>query len=299
MRGKKSTVKKSHKPWGGDLPFPRKPYTTWFNDILVACLSLPGCLERMGFAAFSKSWSHQAAAMRHIWQIGEAASRQPASVRRQHPVDWKALVHLKERMGISGGEPAMTPRQIWNFVRKDVPVLQEKLADDEGLLVAQRRLRDRDRLSIKEINRLLREGRRRRKRKDARAAAEARSDARLARIAERRLAKFEAGHERAIPSAEMWERLGLGPREDKPQAPYSHRYHFVFWQEDGIWSAKAPSVRGAYGVGPTAGEVKDDLIQALEALSEHLKKSGENMKAAVCDRLVATWKTSKPRPRRK
>jgi len=60
---------------------------------------------------------------------------------------------------------------------------------------------------------------------------------------------------------------------------------------DEIWSAKAPSVRGVYGVGPTAEEAKDDLVEALEALSEHLKKSGENRKAAVCDRLVASWKT--------
>jgi uncharacterized protein with HEPN domain/predicted RNase H-like HicB family nuclease len=292
-------MKKSRKPWGGDLGFPRKPVTTWFNDILVACLNLPGCLKGMGFAAFKSSWSRQAASLHHIHQIGEAASRQPASVRRQHrDVDWKALVKLKKRTGFPR-DLEMTPREIWNFVREDAPALLTKLADDEGLLVAQRRLRDRDRLSIKEINRLLREGRRRSKRKAARAAAEARSDARLVKIAERRLAKFEAGHERAIPSAEMWERLGLGPREDKPQAPYSHRYHFVFWLEDGIWSAKAPSVRGVYGVGPTAAAAKDDLVEALEALSEHLKKSGENRKAAVCDHLVATWKTSKPRPRRK
>ncbi len=89
----------------------------------------------------------------------------------------------------------------------------------------------------------------------------------------------------------MRERLGLGPRGDKPQAPYSHRYHFVFWLEDGIWSAKAPAVRGVYGVGPTAAAAKDDLVEALEALSEYLRKSGENRKAAVCDRLVASWKT--------
>jgi hypothetical protein len=58
-------------------------------------------------------------------------------------------------------------------------------------------------------------------------------------------------------------------------------------------------VSGAYGVGATAVEAKDDLIQALEALSEYLKKSDEKMKAAVCDLLVATWKTKKPGRRRK
>lgn len=290
-------MKKSRKPWFGDLGLPRKPATTWFNDILVACLNLPGCLKGMGFATFKSSWSRQAASLHHIHQIGEAASRQPVSVRRQHrDVDWKALVKLKKRTGFPR-DLEMTPREIWNFVREDAPALLTKLADDEGLLVAQRRLRDRDRLSIKEINRLLREGRRRSKRKAARAAAEARSDARLVKIAERRLAKFEAGHERAIPSAEVMKSLGVDL--GKPQSPFNHRYTFVFWFEDGLWTAKAPAVPGAYGIGVTAQEAKDDLIQALEALSEHLKKSDENMKAAVCDRLVATWNTAKPRPRRK
>ncbi|MGC9985307.1 MAG: hypothetical protein ABSF35_16965 [Polyangia bacterium] len=73
-------AEKARKPWGGDLGFPRKPASTWLNDIVVACLSLPLCLERMGFAAFKSSWVRQAAALHHIHQIGEAASRQPASV---------------------------------------------------------------------------------------------------------------------------------------------------------------------------------------------------------------------------
>jgi predicted RNase H-like HicB family nuclease len=92
-------------------------------------------------------------------------------------------------------------------------------------------------------------------------------------------------------------RFGLDLNE--PQSPFNHRYGFVFWFEDGLWTAKAPAVTGAYGIGVTALEAKDDLVQALETLSEHLKKSAENRKAAVCDRLVATWKTSKPTSRRK
>jgi predicted RNase H-like HicB family nuclease len=200
----------------------------------------------------------------------------------------EGLVRLKER------KARMTPREIWEFVRKGVPTLLEKLADDEGLLVARKRLRDRDRLlSIKDINRLLREGRRRSRRKAARAAAEARADARDARIAERRIAELDAGRVRAISSEEMRERLGLGPRGDKPQAPYSHRYHFVFWLEDEIWSAKAPSVRGVYGVGPTAEEARDDLVEALKAMSDHLEDVGESKKAAVCGRLVKAWQRRK------
>ena len=277
------------------LRFPRKPATTWINDILVACLSLSQSLEDMDFAAFRASRPHQAAALRHTREIGVAAAHQPASVRRQYrAVDWKALIRLSERTA------RMAPREIWNFGSKDAPAVLEKLADDEGLLVARKRLRDRDRLlSIKDVNRLLREGRRRSRRKAEREAAEARADARDVRIAERRLAELDAGRVRAISGAEMRERLGLGPRGDKPQTPYSHRYHFVFWLEDEIWSAKAPSVRGVYGVGPTAEEAKDDLLDALKSLSDHLEDVGERKKAAVCGRLAKAWKTSKPRQRRK
>ena len=89
----------------------------------------------------------------------------------------------------------------------------------------------------------------------------------------------------------MRERLGLGPRGDKPQTPYSHRYHFVFWLEDGLWSAKTPTVRGVYGVGVTAEKAKRDMVEALQTMADYLKKTGENRKAAACNRLVKAWKT--------
>ena len=83
--------------------------------------------------------------------------------------------------------------------------------------------------------------------------------------------------------------LVLGPKPASGRL--NRRYGFVFWLEEGLWTARAPAVSGAYGVGATAVEAKDDLIQALEVLSECLKKSGEDEKAAVCDWLVKSWKT--------
>ena len=258
MKSKKSVAKKPHTPWLGDLVLTPKPASAWFNDILIACKRLPQCLEGVSFAKFSASRPHQDAAMRHIQQIGEAASRQPTRVRLRHPaVDWSALVRLKKMIGLRGS-PTMTPRQIWDFVL-EIPKLEKWLRETWT--------------------------------KAEREAAEARADARDARIAELRAAEFDAGRVSAISSAEMRESLGLGPRGNKPQAPYSHRHHFVFWLEDGIWSAKAPSVRGVYGVGPTAAAAKDDLVEALKAMSEHLEDVGESKKAAVCDRLVKAWKT--------
>jgi uncharacterized protein with HEPN domain/predicted RNase H-like HicB family nuclease len=285
-------MESKYKSRGGGLSFarlrlPRKSVAVWFNDIITASLSLPQCAEGMNFASFRASRPHQAAAQRHIREITEAASRQPSDVKRRHRgVDWKALIRLKER------KTRMTAREIWKFIREGVPALLGELADEEGLMVARKRLRDRDRLlSIKVINRLLREGRRRGRRRAARAAAEARADARDVRIAERRIAELDAGRVRAISSEEMRERLGLGPRGDKPQTPYSHRYAFTLWLEDEIWTAKAPSVRGVYGVGPTAEEAKDRLVKALKAMSDHLEDVGESKKAAVCSRLVKAWKT--------
>lgn len=346
------------------LRFPRKPATTWFNDIIVACLNLPQCAEDMDFTAFKASRPRQAAALRHMHQIGEAASRQPAGVKRQYrAVDWKALIRLKKRTA------RMTPREIWEFIRKGAPTLLEKLADDEGLLVAQKRLRDRDRLlSIKDINRLLREGRRRSRRKAEREAAEAREDASDQRVVERHLAKLRAGRVRAIPMEEVMLKLGMDPFKDRlkklrphpvydfgfweaRRPPGGWRCHalalpgilgiggtaagakdslftrlallekstkvpgerelcrhllgtwkataamrmqdFVFWEEEGIWSAVAPPIQGVYGIGPTVTAAKDDLVEALKAMSDHLEDAGENKKAAVCARLVGAWKAKK------
>ena len=65
---------------------------------------------------------------------------------------------------------------------------------------------------------------------------------------------------------------------------------FVFWEEEGIWSAVAPSVQGVYGTGPTVTAAKDDLVEALKAMAGYLEEIGEGKKAADCGRLVKAWK---------
>jgi len=89
------------------------------------------------------------------------------------------------------GSPTMTPRQIWDFVL-EIPRLEKWLRETWT--------------------------------KAEREAAEARADARDARIAERRIAELEAGRVRAISSEEMRERLGsvhAGQATDpvQPQVP--------------------------------------------------------------------------------
>jgi predicted RNase H-like HicB family nuclease len=66
---------------------------------------------------------------------------------------------------------------------------------------------------------------------------------------------------------------------------------FVLWEEEGIWSAVAPSIQGVYGIGPTVTAAKNDLAEALKAMADHLEEMGETKKAAVCVRLVKAWKT--------
>ena len=264
MKSKKSVAKKSRKPRGGDLVLGPKPVAAWFGDMLIACKRIPECLEGLSFAKFSASRLHQDAVMRHLWQLGEAASRQPSKVRLRHPaVDWRALVLFKRMIGLRGNA-TMTPRQIWDFA-KDITKLEKYLC--------------------RSWTRTQRE------------AAEARADARDVRMADRILANIDAGRVRAYSHDELLKHLGLEP--GNPQSRLNRRYGFVFGLEEGLWTARAPAVSGASGVGATAVEAKNDLIQALEVLSEYLKKSGENTKAAVCDLLVFAWKTSKPRPRRK
>jgi predicted RNase H-like HicB family nuclease len=68
---------------------------------------------------------------------------------------------------------------------------------------------------------------------------------------------------------------------------------FVFWEEKGIWSAVAPPIQGVFGIGPTVTAAKDDLVEALKAMFDHLEDVGESKKAAVCGRLVKAWKTKK------
>jgi uncharacterized protein with HEPN domain/predicted RNase H-like HicB family nuclease len=231
--------------------------------MLIACKRISECLEGLNFARFSASRLHQDAVVRHIWQLGESASRQPTKVRLRHPaVDWSALVRFKKTIGLRGNA-TMTPREIWDFAR-EIPKLEKDLC--------------------RSWTRTQRE------------EAEARADARDVRMAEEICADIDAGRVRAYSREEMLKHLGLEP--GNPERRLNRKYGFVFWFEEGLWTAHAPAVPGAYGVGATALEAKDDLTQALGTLSEHLEKSGEKTKAAVCRLLVVTWKTKKPRPRR-
>jgi len=68
---------------------------------------------------------------------------------------------------------------------------------------------------------------------------------------------------------------------------------FVFWEEEGIWSAVAPPVQGVFGTGPTVTAAKDDLVASLKVMASYLKSVGEGKKAAECDRLVRAWKIKK------
>ena len=332
MKSKKSVAKKSHKPWLGDLVLTPKPASAWFNDILIACKRLPQCLEGVSFAKFSASRPHQDAAMRHIQQIGEAASRQPTRVRLRHPaVDWSALVRLKKMIGLRGS-PTMTPRQIWDFVL-EIPKLEKWLRETW-----------------------------------TKAEREAAEDASDQRVVERHLVDLRAGRVRMIPHEQVMLDHGMDPFKDRMKRPRPRpvydfgfwearrppggwRCHalalpgilgiggtaagakdclftrlallekstkapgervlcrrllgtwkataamrmqdFVFWEEEGIWSAVAPPIQGVYGTGPTVTAAKDDLVEALKTMSEYLEETGEGKKAADCGRLVAAWKTGK------
>ncbi len=259
VESKKPAAKDPHEFWLDDVALTPKPASEWFKDIQIACERLPMCLGFLDFARFSASRAHQDATVRHIYQIAEAASHQPSRIRLQHPaIDWKALVRLKKRTAYPFS-PLMSPKEIWDYIHKEVPEL------DMGL--------------------------RKRWTKAAREAAEARADARDVRMADKICADLDAGRVRAISSVEMRKRLGLAPSGNKPQTPYSHRYHFCFWLEDGLWSAKTPAIRGVYGVGVTAEKAKRDLVEALQTMADYLKKTGENRKAAACNRLVKAWKT--------
>lgn len=45
--------------------------------------------------------------------------------------------------------------------------------------------------------------------------------------------------------------------------------------EEGMWTAHAPSVPGAYGLGPSSDAAEADLREALELLAEHLEEAGD------------------------
>jgi len=52
-------------------------------------------------------------------------------------------------------------------------------------------------------------------------------------------------------------------------------YEYVSWEEEGIWTAHAPSFPGVYGIGSTSREAEKDLLEALELMTSYLTEIGE------------------------
>lgn len=67
------------------------------------------------------------------------------------------------------------------------------------------------------------------------------------------------------------------------------QYDILLWRDEGIWTAHAPSVPGAYGIGRTPKAAKADLAGALRELATYLKSRNRKLPrpfAARCDRVA-------------
>jgi predicted RNase H-like HicB family nuclease len=85
---------------------------------------------------------------------------------------------------------------------------------------------------------------------------------------------------------------GRGPRISVDK--FCEQWHFytmkkvrecVMWDEDGVWTAHAPSVPGVYGLGDTPEASSKDLTEALELMSAYLHDVGEVLPEARSVRL--------------
>ena len=57
-------------------------------------------------------------------------------------------------------------------------------------------------------------------------------------------------------------------------------YDFICWEEEGIWSARIPSIPGVYGTGPTAEAAEADLMEAMGVMEGYLEEIGEELPEA-------------------
>jgi len=51
------------------------------------------------------------------------------------------------------------------------------------------------------------------------------------------------------------------------------KYDVVTWEEEGTWTAHAPAISGAYGLGATPEEAEEDLVEAANLLFEDMAKA--------------------------
>ncbi len=58
-------------------------------------------------------------------------------------------------------------------------------------------------------------------------------------------------------------------------------YKYLAWKEGPAWTAHAPAIPGAYGVGRSRAEAVKDLGEMIELLGSYLHEVGEPMPKAV------------------
>lgn len=56
---------------------------------------------------------------------------------------------------------------------------------------------------------------------------------------------------------------------------HTTEHDVVAWEEDGIWTAHAPSIRGVYGLGATRKKAEEDLTEAANLLFKVMTKAKE------------------------
>ena len=100
----------------------------WLDEIVEACLRLRECVQDVTLPVFAADLVHLEAARRHVQHLGEAASHQSPERRAKFPgIEWDRLDSFRPIYGSDGRLNILSPEQIWNLVRDDVPVLEEIL----------------------------------------------------------------------------------------------------------------------------------------------------------------------------
>lgn len=91
-------------------------------DILIAARKAIRFLEGITRAQFDRSELHQAAVVRPLEIVGEAASRVSEETRNAHPeVPWQQMIGMRNRL--IHEYLRIDPEAVWDTVHKDLPEL--------------------------------------------------------------------------------------------------------------------------------------------------------------------------------
>ena len=105
-----------------------RDYILYLEDILKAIEAIKDFVKGMSFNEFAADDKTSSAVIRKLEIIGEATKKIPTQIRDKYPnVPWKTMARMRDVL--IHGYFGVDFNIVWDTIKKDLPLIEEKVRD--------------------------------------------------------------------------------------------------------------------------------------------------------------------------